>query len=1422
MSYKLDVEAEGAIRDSDITESEGFVRKISAGNYEAIKTNLTAIVNPFITDDSAAGYAIGSRWINTATDEEFVCLNAAPFGAVWKSTTSGTGGTSDHGVLIGLGDDDRPQYLLVDGTRAMFGDLNMDGYDIVNVGLINGIDLTFHAPRHESGGADELDGDHLDIDFNPTVYTPDSGIPEAIDGYSLSAHLKGIDNALSSLGGGGAEWTQIGDPGLLHPADGAGQSVVVGAVTMSGGGENHRVVGRSRIDGTRPVLEIQDTVGGGPFAIGRVAQFVTDATYLSSNISFDGITWALDDPLKNGWQVFLDTSTNNGGFRVIHTPPGTSTLENVFAIQGGAGAGAAGKIGMGTTAPGTNLHIRRNTVSNIGLRLDNSAVGGRAYQWLSTGSADLSGVGNFRLHDASGGGGYRLTVDSSGAIIIGSGFTLAGTELLHVAGSILVNDLISGVHGGNAPGSKLVIRSNQSGEPNSSGGVYITPEDTSRVGIGVPVAAAIGAELHVLDADGSAGILVESGGGGSTSRVNLENVNNNTWSITNDFTDEFSIDFGATEIITIDSSNVTVKDRNFEVADSLATVLAKIFSDDGYAVFGGSAMSGAGEQFRVIGNSQFDGLVGVDGGAVGGDIISVTSLSSRVGITGTSPTGVGGVALTANSVTWHLDNRGTADLPNNRFAIFAPGILERFTILTDGSVGIGVTDPQALLHVDGYALFDNDVTIDGKLTVTGAIDPISVTIDDIISGTGAFYEAAGGSTADVSNPNEGRLRYNEVTNKWQISENTGPYTNLDGGGALTGNQSAVQARRTTTYLVGATFADITLDTTDIETDATVIEHDNTNTERILIKETGLHMLTYDCSIDSNNFDLKELRVFKNGITEIPGSRRGLEEDELNAIGHACYAELTAGDYVTLQAQRVGGTVNIVADLIFTVALAKGQKGEQGIPGSGSTITLRDEGIDVLNTPHSVLNFVGAGVTVTDAGAGVATITIPNAGDVVGPAGATDNAIVRYDGATGKLIQDSSVIVTDAGQIAIGSPATPTGPLHIKADGSNRIMRLEENGGTEFMDVGMSSSGDLEITTDSGRLALIITYSSTDERDGNIGMGGDPSDITFYITRDQDSLLEHRLDNTNSGTNIDHTGYSLYDGGTLGSFWRYNNFSNVASFGADEGSGELGLYSGGSEQVRINSSGDVIIGANVTNGTELLRVVGGAVLFDGAIGGTPVSGGSTRLMWIPFKAAFRAGETSGTDWDDANIGTNSVGLGRDTKASGNQTLATGQSTTASGNHSTAMGLESVAAFKGQVAHASGSFGADGDAQTSVLTARKTTSNEIPTDLFLDGSSSFFTLSDSSTYGLVVTVIGRRADGLNESAMYVLRACADRNSGVSALVGSIDKSVIAEDNAPWDANILIGATGADELNVRVIGEAGKTIAWVARIEVTQITI
>jgi len=47
-----------------------------------------------------------------------------------------------------------------------------------------------------------LDGDHLDVTFTPSNYTPDDTPTEAADVDDLAAHLKGIDDALSSSSGG--------------------------------------------------------------------------------------------------------------------------------------------------------------------------------------------------------------------------------------------------------------------------------------------------------------------------------------------------------------------------------------------------------------------------------------------------------------------------------------------------------------------------------------------------------------------------------------------------------------------------------------------------------------------------------------------------------------------------------------------------------------------------------------------------------------------------------------------------------------------------------------------------------------------------------------------------------------------------------------------------------------------------------------------------------------------------------------------------------------------------------------------------------------------------------------------------------------------------------------------------------------------
>jgi len=46
--------------------------------------NLTATVDPSATDDSAAGYAVGSMWINTAANTTFICVDSTATTAIWN------------------------------------------------------------------------------------------------------------------------------------------------------------------------------------------------------------------------------------------------------------------------------------------------------------------------------------------------------------------------------------------------------------------------------------------------------------------------------------------------------------------------------------------------------------------------------------------------------------------------------------------------------------------------------------------------------------------------------------------------------------------------------------------------------------------------------------------------------------------------------------------------------------------------------------------------------------------------------------------------------------------------------------------------------------------------------------------------------------------------------------------------------------------------------------------------------------------------------------------------------------------------------------------------------------------------------------------------------------------------------------------
>jgi hypothetical protein len=116
--HKHDISTAAASELTDSTNAEGSATSLarsdhthahgnrSGGTLHALastsghgfhpKSNFAAVVNPTVNDDGTAGYVVGSRWVNTATDEEFICTDNGTGAALWKSTTASSGSSLQH------------------------------------------------------------------------------------------------------------------------------------------------------------------------------------------------------------------------------------------------------------------------------------------------------------------------------------------------------------------------------------------------------------------------------------------------------------------------------------------------------------------------------------------------------------------------------------------------------------------------------------------------------------------------------------------------------------------------------------------------------------------------------------------------------------------------------------------------------------------------------------------------------------------------------------------------------------------------------------------------------------------------------------------------------------------------------------------------------------------------------------------------------------------------------------------------------------------------------------------------------------------------------------------------------------------------------------------------------------------------------
>ena len=119
-------------------------------------------------------------------------------------------------------------------------------------------------------------------------------------------------------------------------------------------------------------------------------------------------------------------------------------------------------------------------------------------------------------------------------------------------------------------------------------------------------------------------------------------------------------------------------------------------------------------------------------------------------------------------------------------------------------------------------------------------------------------------------------------------------------------------------------------------------------------------------------------------------------------------------------QGSGVTINDVAEVSGVKALA--------LSGSASgALTMRAASV---TTPYSVTfpGAVGASGLYLRSTDGAGALAWDTAGDASGPAGASANSVARFDGTTGKLLRNSLVSISDAGDVSGVAQLTVTGQV----------------------------------------------------------------------------------------------------------------------------------------------------------------------------------------------------------------------------------------------------------------------------------------------------------------------------------------------------------------------------------------------------------
>ena len=230
---------------------------------------------------------------------------------------------------------------------------------------------------------------------------------------------------------------------------------------------------------------------------------------------------------------------------------------------------------------------------------------------------------------------------------------------------------------------------------------------------------------------------------------------------------------------------------------------------------------------------------------------------------------------------------------------------------------------------------------------------------------------------------------------------------------IQGDQSGAKYRRSTNFGLTTTPTNVPFDEQVIENDPTVVLRNVGDATRFDILEGGLYGLAVNLSLDAGGAVNVTARVRLNNTSTIPGSEFTADPtSNPAAVTPWLLVEFNDNDFIQVQAETSTGTGDVVTDSsIALVKLsgpkgAKGDPGQDGLPGTGSTINLQEQDVLVPGGPHGTLNFA-SGFSVTDNGSGKATVALTGAGSFIRAFtnGGSDNTI-NYNTVGNTIVQFS--------------------------------------------------------------------------------------------------------------------------------------------------------------------------------------------------------------------------------------------------------------------------------------------------------------------------------------------------------------------------------------------------------------------------------